>query len=96
MRAIEPSASSGTSHSHISPVDTPKASFGCLPAMRGSIGTIHRRHTCQTLALPFPLPQETAAQKVRAAEDGWNSRNPERLSLAYTIDSVWRNLGEFF
>ena len=46
---------------------------------------------------PFPpFTQETAAQKVRAAEDGWNSRNPERLSLAYTIDCVWRNRSEFF
>ena len=46
---------------------------------------------------PFPpFTQETAAEKVRAAEDGWNSRNPERLSLAYTVDSVWRNRSEFF
>jgi uncharacterized protein len=46
---------------------------------------------------PFPpFTQETAAQKVRAAEDGWNGRNPERLSLAYTVDSVWRNRSEFF
>ena len=34
-------------------------------------------------------------QKVRAAEDGWNSRNPDRVSLAYTKDSVWRNRSEF-
>ena len=46
---------------------------------------------------PFPpFTQETAAEKVRAAEDGWNSRNPERVSLAYTVDSVWRNRSEFF
>ena len=42
---------------------------------------------------PFTL--ETAHQKVRAAEDGWNSRNPERVSLAYTDDSAWRNRNEF-
>jgi nuclear transport factor 2 (NTF2) superfamily protein len=42
---------------------------------------------------PFTL--ETARQKVRAAEDGWNGRNPERVSLAYTEDSVWRNRSEF-
>jgi nuclear transport factor 2 (NTF2) superfamily protein len=42
---------------------------------------------------PFSL--ETAVQKVRAAEDGWNSRNPDRVSLAYTKDSVWRNRSEF-
>jgi nuclear transport factor 2 (NTF2) superfamily protein len=42
---------------------------------------------------PFDL--ETARQKVRAAEDGWNSRDPARVSLAYTIDSRWRNRAEF-
>jgi uncharacterized protein len=45
-----------------------------------------------------PLPPftiETAKQKVRAAEDGWNTRDPERVSLAYTRDSVWRNRAEF-
>jgi nuclear transport factor 2 (NTF2) superfamily protein len=45
---------------------------------------------------PFPpFTRETAIQKVRAAEDGWNTRNPERVSLAYTSDSVWRNRAEF-
>jgi nuclear transport factor 2 (NTF2) superfamily protein len=42
---------------------------------------------------PFTL--ETAIQKVRAAEDGWNSRDPVRVSLAYTHDSKWRNRAEF-
>lgn len=42
---------------------------------------------------PFTL--ESAAAKVRAAEDGWNSRDPEKVSLAYTIDSRWRNRTEF-
>ena len=45
-----------------------------------------------------PLPPfniETATQKVRLAEDGWNSRDPERVSLAYTADSEWRNRSEF-
>lgn len=45
---------------------------------------------------PFPpYTAETAAQKVRAAEDGWNSRDPARVALAYTPDSVWRNRAEF-
>ena len=45
---------------------------------------------------PFPpFTAETAAQKVRMAEDAWNSREPERVSLAYTPDSVWRNRAEF-
>ena len=42
---------------------------------------------------PFTL--ETAKQKVQAAEDAWNSKNPERVSLAYTVDSHWRNRSEF-
>ena len=42
-----------------------------------------------------PFTSETAAMKVRAAEDGWNGRNPEKVSLAYTEDSVWRNRAEF-
>ena len=45
---------------------------------------------------PFPpFTAETAAQKVQAAEDAWNSCDPERVSLAYTEDSQWRNRDEF-
>ncbi len=43
-----------------------------------------------------PFTRETALLKVQAAEDAWNSRDPERVSLAYTVDSVWRNRSEFF
>jgi len=42
-----------------------------------------------------PFTKDTAIQKVRAAEDGWNSRNPEQVSLAYSEDSRWRNRSEF-
>lgn len=42
-----------------------------------------------------PFSRETAIQKVRLAEDAWNSRDPEKVSLAYTIDSRWRNRSEF-
>jgi hypothetical protein len=42
---------------------------------------------------PFTL--DTAIQKVRAAEDGWNSRDPERVALAYSAQSRWRNRAEF-
>ena len=42
-----------------------------------------------------PFTSETAALKVRLAEDGWNTRDPERVSLAYSIDSRWRNRAEF-
>jgi nuclear transport factor 2 (NTF2) superfamily protein len=42
-----------------------------------------------------PFSRETALQKVRMAEDGWNSRDPERVAMAYTLDSHWRNRAEF-
>lgn len=46
----------------------------------------------------YPIPpfnMESALQKVQAAEDAWNSKNPEKVSLAYTIDTEWRNRTEF-
>jgi len=46
--------------------------------------------------LPIPpFTEETARQKVKAAEDAWNTRDPEKVSLAYTIDTEWRNRAEF-
>ena len=48
---------------------------------------------------PFAIPpfnEESALAKVKAAEDAWNSLDPERVSLAYTEDSEWRNRTEFF
>jgi uncharacterized protein len=42
-----------------------------------------------------PYTRESAIQKVRLAEDGWNSRNPHKVALAYTADSRWRNRAEF-
>ena len=45
---------------------------------------------------PFPpFTAETAAQKVQLAEDAWNTRNPEKVALAYTPDTEWRNRSEF-
>ncbi len=45
---------------------------------------------------PFPpFTEETATQKVRLAEDGWNTRDPERIALAYSVESRWRNRAEF-
>ena len=55
------------------------------------------KNSTQTPTRP-PLPpftRETAIQKVRLAEDGWNSRDPGKVALAYTIDSRWRNRAEF-
>ena len=52
----------------------------------------------QSLQIRPPLPpftKESAIQKVRAAEDAWNSRDPQRVSLAYSEDSRWRNRSEF-
>jgi nuclear transport factor 2 (NTF2) superfamily protein len=43
-----------------------------------------------------PFTEETARQKVQAAEDAWNTCDPERVALAYTLDSKWRNRAEFF
>jgi len=43
-----------------------------------------------------PFTADTARQKVRAAEDAWNTRDPARVALAYTPDSTWRNRAEFF
>ncbi len=58
--------------------------------------------TMQTNAVPAsaiiltpPFTLDTAVQKVRLAEDAWNSRNPEKVSLAYTEDSLWRNRDQF-
>ena len=42
-----------------------------------------------------PFDAETAARKARLAEDAWNSRDPERVAMAYTVDSAWRNRAEF-
>ena len=59
---------------------------------------IRESTTKAEIATRPPLPpfnRETAIQKVRLAEDGWNSRDPEKVTLAYTIDSRWRNRAEF-
>lgn len=47
-----------------------------------------------TVIVP-PFTHDSALRKVRAAEDAWNSRDPERVSLAYSLDSQWRNRAEF-
>ena len=43
-----------------------------------------------------PFTEDSAREKVQAAEDAWNTRDPERVALAYTEDSQWRNRDEFF
>jgi nuclear transport factor 2 (NTF2) superfamily protein len=51
-------------------------------------------HVGPTIVVP-PFTPESAVLKVRMAEDAWNSRDPERVALAYSEDSVWRNRSEF-
>jgi nuclear transport factor 2 (NTF2) superfamily protein len=51
--------------------------------------------TAPPVILP-PFTEETATRKVQLAEDAWNSRDPDRVSRAYTEDSQWRNRDEFF
>jgi uncharacterized protein len=59
-------------------------------------GSIGRGQEALVSRPPFPpFSEQTARQKVQAAEDAWNTRDPERVALAYTEDSVWRNRGEF-
>jgi len=43
-----------------------------------------------------PFDKDSAVRKVRMAEDAWNSQNPEKIALAYTVDSKWRNRSEIF
>ena len=55
-----------------------------------------KEHTTMSSRPPLPpFTDETAVEKVRLAEDGWNTRDPEKVALAYTVDSRWRNRAEF-
>jgi len=53
-----------------------------------------QRQSARRAPVP-PFNLQSAIEKVRLAEDGWNSRNPERVSKAYTLDTYWRNRSEF-
>ena len=65
-------------------------------AATGSWTTFHARRANESPRPPLPpFDRESAAQKVRLAEDAWNSRDPKRVALAYTQDSRWRNRDEF-
>lgn len=68
------------------------------PTATGRTVTTRGRHVVERSAGSSPLPpftRETAIQKVRLAEDAWNTRDPDRVALAYTPDSRWRNRAEF-
>jgi nuclear transport factor 2 (NTF2) superfamily protein len=67
--------------------------FG-LHQLRNCLGL--KEHTTMNSRPPLPpFTPETAVEKVRLAEDGWNTRDPEKVALAYTVDSRWRNRAEF-
>jgi nuclear transport factor 2 (NTF2) superfamily protein len=58
--------------------------------------TCARQSRAMTARPPFPpFDRDAALRKVQAAEDAWNTRDPERVALAYTVDSVWRNRDTF-
>jgi len=57
--------------------------------------TTQNQASSNQVSLVPPFTRETAIQKVRKAEDGWNSRDPQGVALAYTVDSQWRNRAEF-
>ena len=57
--------------------------------------TVFTPHSMNTRPPLPPFTEESACQKVQAAEDAWNSRDPERVALAYTEETEWRNRSEF-
>jgi nuclear transport factor 2 (NTF2) superfamily protein len=66
--------------------------------MLGAVCACSRETDPRGAAMRPPVPpftEETARQKVQAAEDAWNTREPERVAAAYTVDSQWRNRDEF-
>lgn len=68
----------------------------CPPPCLVGRGALPQRERADMSRPPLPpFNQETATQKVRMAEDGWNSKEPEKVALAYTSDSIWRNRAEF-
>src|SRR5260370_19323132 len=67
----------------------PQAVKASLPLKKGEGGT------SMTTSIRPPFTRETALAKVRAAEDAWNSRDPVRVSLTYSTDSIWRNRAQF-
>ena len=66
-----------------------------MPEQQTSVRETKKLEQVETRPPLPPFTRETAVKKVRAAEDGWNSRDPEKVALAYTTDSRWRNRAEF-
>jgi nuclear transport factor 2 (NTF2) superfamily protein len=79
------------------PLSPPYGTLRRLRVSRRPLQSEGNREVMRMSSRP-PLPPftaETAARKARAAEDAWNTREPERVALAYTEDSTWRNRAEF-
>src|ERR1700686_2552963 len=77
------------------------AASGCeafgTPANRARGGDMHSQQSAGgPTSIRPPFTEETARAKVKAAQDGWNTRDPERVALAYSENSEWRNRDEFF
>jgi nuclear transport factor 2 (NTF2) superfamily protein len=75
----------------------PQSPHGLIPvAFQKLTGVLNQRREIMSTRPPVPpFNLDTARQKVRLAEDGWNSRDPEKVALSYTPDSRWRNRVEF-
>lgn len=58
--------------------------------------SVGRKNAVQPIVIKPPFTEETARAKVKAAENAWNTRDPEIVAKAYTEDSIWRNRTEFF
>jgi hypothetical protein len=68
----------------------------CLKRLESEMNVVHSNPEKMVARPPVPpFTEETARQKIRAAEDGWNSRDPAKVALAYSPDSQWRNRSEF-
>src|SRR5271170_1189241 len=80
---------------------TSDAACGCIRTCRcprASVVPFSKTERTRAMAQRPPVPPftaETAARKVRAAEDAWNTRDPQKVALAYTEDSRWRNRSQF-
>jgi nuclear transport factor 2 (NTF2) superfamily protein len=67
-----------------------------IDCRRGGLNSVALKGASMQARPPLPpFTRESAIEKVRLAEDGWNTRDPERVALAYTIDSRWRNRAAF-
>jgi len=74
--------------------ETPFVREECGDTMWDDVLAEKEQQEAKRLPLP-PFTLETALQKVQLAEDAWNSKDPERVSLAYTVDTEWRNRTDF-